>query len=320
MATRWVTSAAPTSAPTTAASIFAPSEWVERNGRRYTIVYSATDASGNVAYDTVEVHVPHDQSATAIVLERLHRRRYQPQRRCHDLCALRHRLGDPRCASDRQDNLYVGNTAGVIKANDTRIVDINNDQKADLAVFFDARHAENVTALDGVDAATVRIFDKELDAKTINDGPVGMHFTLDDGTDYLVGNIYALGAPVAMPSVAGKKTVMPEQQEITPKTDPAAAVPTEARITALTSIQPNPFNPQTTVHFSLPKSERVRIAIHDVTGALVRQLVDETMPSGQHQARWDGKSDRGTGVTSGVYFVRMMAGSYSEVRKIVMLK
>jgi len=44
------------------------------------------------------------------------------------------------------------------------------------------------------------------------------------------------------------------------------------------------------------------------------------MSSGQHEARWDGKSDRGTGVTSGVYFVRMMAGSYSEVRKIVMLK
>jgi hypothetical protein len=101
------------------------------------------------------------------------------------------------------------------------------------------------------------------------------------------------------------------------ETDPAAAS-TEARITALTSIQPNPFTPQTTVHFSLPNSERVRISIYDVTGALVRQLVDETMPSGQHQARWDGKSDRGAGVTSGIYFVRMMAGSYSEVRKIML--
>jgi flagellar hook assembly protein FlgD len=64
----------------------------------------------------------------------------------------------------------------------------------------------------------------------------------------------------------------------------------------------------------------VRISVYDVTGALVRQLVDEKMPAGQHQARWDGKADRGTSVTSGVYFVRMMAGSYREVRKIVMLK
>jgi flagellar hook assembly protein FlgD len=44
------------------------------------------------------------------------------------------------------------------------------------------------------------------------------------------------------------------------------------------------------------------------------------MSSGQHQARWDGTDDASNGVTSGVYFVRMVAGSYNEVRKIVMLK
>lgn len=285
------------------------------NGRCYTIVYSATDRSSNVAYDTVEVHVPHDQSAAAIGSSG-----FTADGTSLNAGAATFALvvtGSATLEVRRIDttNLYVGNTAGVIKANDTRRVDINNDQKADLAVFFDASDAENVTARDGVD-----VFDEELDAKAINDGPVGMHFTLDDGTDYLVGNIYALGAPVAMPSVTGKKTVTPEHEEITPKTDPAAAAPTEARITALTSIQPNPFNPQTTVHFSLANSERVRISIYDVTGARVRQLVDETMPSGQHQARWDGTSERGTGVTSGIYFVRMVAGSYTDVRKIVMLK
>jgi len=129
--------------------------------------------------------------------------------------------------------------------------------------------------------------------------------------------LYALGAPS---SATGKNTVTAEQQAFAPNSVPAAAASTEARFTALTSIQPNPFKPQTTVHFSLPNSERVRISIHDVTGALVRQLVDETLPSGQHRSRWDGKADRGMGITSGVYFLRMIAGSYSEVRKIVMLE
>ena len=280
------------------------------NGRCYTIVYSATDASSNVTYDTVEVCVPHDQSAAAIGSSG-----FTADGTGLNAAASSFALFVPGSASldvRRIDttNLLVGNTAGVIKAKDTRVVDINNDQKADLAVFFDASHAQKGTALDGVDAS--------LDAKTIHDGPVGMHFTLDDGTGYLVRNIYALGAPVAMPSASGKKTVTPEQQ-ITPKNGPSAA-PSVARITELTSIHPNPFNPQTTVHFSLANNVRVRISIYDVTGALVRQLVDEQMSSGQHEARWDGKSDRGTGVTSGVYFVRMMAGSYSEVRKIVMLK
>jgi len=280
------------------------------SGRSYTIVYSATDASSNVAYDTVEVHVSHDQSAVAIGSSG-----FTADGTALSAAASSFALFVPGSASldvRRIDTttLFVGNTAGVIKAKDTRIVDINNDQKADLAVFFDASHAQKGTAVDDVDAG--------LDAKTIHDGPVGMHFTLDDGTGYLVRNIYALGAPVAMPSASGKKTVTPEQQS-TPKTGPSAA-PSVARITELTSIHPNPFNPQTTVHFSLANSVRVRISIYDVTGALVRQLVDEPMSSGQHEARWDGKSERGTGVTSGVYFVRMMAGSYSEVRKIVMLK
>jgi hypothetical protein len=92
----------------------------------------------------------------------------------------------------------------------------------------------------------------------------------------------------------------------------------EPRITALTSIRPNPFKPNTTVHFSLANTERVSISVYDVSGALVRQLVDETMPSGSHQASWDGKSERGRGVASGIYFVRMRAGSYSEGRKVTL--
>jgi len=74
------------------------------------------------------------------------------------------------------------------------------------------------------------------------------------------------------------------------------------------------------VDFSLAASANVRIAIYDVRGSLVRRLVDETMPAGQHQTRWNGVDDQGRPATSGIYFVRMIAGSYTEVRKIVMLK
>jgi len=280
------------------------------NGRDYTLVYSATDASNNVAYDTVTVRVPLDQLAAAIGSSG-----FTAEGTSLDAGATGFALvvtGSATLDVRRIDttSLSVGNTAGVTKANETRMVDINNDQKADLAVFFDAAPAENVTTRGRVAAST-----EGIDTKASNDGPVGMHFTLDDGTGYLVGNIYALGAPVAMPSTAAKMTVT---SEIASKTGSSAATQAEARVTALTSIRPNPFNPQTTVHFSLANSERVSIAIYDVSGALVRQLVNETMSSGQHQASWDGKSGRGTGVTSGIYFVRMKAGSYSKVRKIIL--
>lgn len=292
-------------------------------GRCYTIVYSATDASSNVAYDTVEVHVPHAQPAAAIGSDGFTADGTSLNAGATTIALFV--TGSATLDVRRIDttNLSVGNTAGVITVTDTRTLDINNDQQADLAVFFDATNAENLTAesltaLDVGDAATGMIHDRKPDAKAINDGPVGLHFTLDDGTDYLVRDIFALGAPVAMPSVAGKKTVTPDPPEITLLN--AATAPTEARITTLKSIQPNPFKPQTKVHFSLATSEHVRISIYDVTGALVRQLVDQTMPAGQHQARWDGKSDLGTGATSGIYFVSLVAGSYTDVRKIVMLK
>ena len=65
---------------------------------------------------------------------------------------------------------------------------------------------------------------------------------------------------------------------------------------------------------------RVSVAIYDVKGALVRTFVDETMTAGDHSARWDGMDRAGRTAASGIYFVRMVAGSYNEVRKIVMLK
>jgi len=55
-------------------------------------------------------------------------------------------------------------------------------------------------------------------------------------------------------------------------------------------------------------------------GELVRLIVDETMTAGAHSTRWDGVDEKGRQAASGIYFVRMIAGSYSEVRKIVMLK
>jgi flagellar hook assembly protein FlgD len=57
-----------------------------------------------------------------------------------------------------------------------------------------------------------------------------------------------------------------------------------------------------------------------VKGSLVRRLVDQTMSAGTHSTRWNGVDDAGRPASSGIYFVRMIAGSHTEVRKIVMLK
>ena len=89
---------------------------------------------------------------------------------------------------------------------------------------------------------------------------------------------------------------------------------------ALEPNYPNPFNPQTTIRYQLPESAKVRLVIYDILGQEVRTLLDEVQRSGYHRVIWDGRSDVGYEVASGVYFYRLQAGSFSAVRKLVLIQ
>jgi hypothetical protein len=83
---------------------------------------------------------------------------------------------------------------------------------------------------------------------------------------------------------------------------------------------PNPFNPSTSIRFSLPVAARVSLRVYDVAGRPVRTLLDEDRPAGEHGAAWDGKDDRGAAVPAGVYFYRLAAGEELLSRKMILLK
>jgi len=84
---------------------------------------------------------------------------------------------------------------------------------------------------------------------------------------------------------------------------------------------PNPFNPQTRIQFSIPTSATVDIAIYDVHGRLVRNLIaSEHRESGQYNVEWDAKDNAGQRVASGPYFCRMQAGLFSSTKKLTLLK
>ncbi|HKW14195.1 MAG TPA: FlgD immunoglobulin-like domain containing protein, partial [Candidatus Krumholzibacteria bacterium] len=83
---------------------------------------------------------------------------------------------------------------------------------------------------------------------------------------------------------------------------------------------PNPFNPQTTIHYTLSTPGRVTMAVYDATGRLVRTLLDENQSAGARDVTWNGQDDRGTPVASGVYFYKMTAGKFSQTRRMVLLK
>lgn len=78
---------------------------------------------------------------------------------------------------------------------------------------------------------------------------------------------------------------------------------------------PNPFNPKTTVTYQLPAAGVVRLVVYDLLGREVAVLVSEKQESGRHTVTWDA-----SGMTSGVYFIRMQVGGYMETKKVVLAK
>ncbi len=93
-----------------------------------------------------------------------------------------------------------------------------------------------------------------------------------------------------------------------------------ALVTTLKGIYPNPFNPETTVSFSIKQDSKVFLDIYNLLGQKVKTLVSTNLKAGNHSYKWNGKDDAGRSVGSGIYFCRMNTGSYSATSKMVLMK
>ena len=83
---------------------------------------------------------------------------------------------------------------------------------------------------------------------------------------------------------------------------------------------PNPFNPSTTIPFTLAGQGRVTVGIYNVLGQHVATLVDGVMPAGSFSAVWDGATDSGARATSGVYIVRLETAGHTSSGKLLLMK
>ncbi len=108
---------------------------------------------------------------------------------------------------------------------------------------------------------------------------------------------------------------------VTLDTTSDAPVPTADGRLALGRPTPNPFNPATTLSLALARDGQVRLAVHDVRGALVRVLADGPLAAGDHAFTWDGRDDHGQPVPSGLYLARATtADGAAQVQRLTLAK
>lgn len=101
---------------------------------------------------------------------------------------------------------------------------------------------------------------------------------------------------------------------------PVVTVRTPAVGVNLEQNRPNPFNPSTTIRFTLPEAAAVSLVITDSRGSVVARLVDRQMPAGTSDVQWNGTNSNGDRASSGVYFCRLHTGKETRIRKLVLLK
>ncbi|MBK7091418.1 MAG: T9SS type A sorting domain-containing protein [bacterium] len=87
---------------------------------------------------------------------------------------------------------------------------------------------------------------------------------------------------------------------------------------ALLQNHPNPFNPTTTIRYSLSRPHLVQIEVYNVLGQLVSTLENSEQGVGVYETTWDGTNANGQNVASGVYFYRLKAGEFVQTCKMVL--
>jgi hypothetical protein len=97
----------------------------------------------------------------------------------------------------------------------------------------------------------------------------------------------------------------------------ASGLPT---VYSLSNNYPNPFNPSTQIKFALPQTSMAKLIVYDMLGREVKTLVNNTLNAGYFNITWDGSNNHGVRVSSGMYIYRLEAGTFTQSKKMMLLK
>jgi len=89
---------------------------------------------------------------------------------------------------------------------------------------------------------------------------------------------------------------------------------------SLSKNYPNPFNPTTTIDYSIPEAGNVELVIFNMAGQKVRSLVNQTQDAAYYKVVWDSRNDSGESVASGLYFYKLVSGDFNKIEKMTLIK
>ncbi len=209
---------------------------------------------------------------------------------------------DLSAATDRADVSYYrwySNATGAAPNADNWVVDVSNDGGSTWT------SVENVNPPNGDQARWVRV-DLDLIAVFGTPNQVQLRFK---ASDLGSGSVVEAAVDDVVILTGGATTAVQSPN----------ATPGAVRF-AVDEARPNPFNPSTTVAYSVPNDGPVLVAIFDSAGRQIRTLVDGVVEAGAYEMQWDGQDDRGAAMASGVYHLKVVAGEREAARKLVLLK
>jgi cyclomaltodextrinase / maltogenic alpha-amylase / neopullulanase len=178
---------------------------------------------------------------------------------------------------------------------------------ASISLTLTATGTPNVLLSDPKDGKTFYVND------VYNDSTYNISFT--GGITNFSMDIPAYGSAILLVSDSVKKITVPIITSV--KTNTGVSLPA---VFTLYQNYPNPFNPSTTIEFNLSQDEHIRLRVFNILGEEVANLANSAYSAGVHKIQWNGCSHQGVLASSGVYFVRLEAGTKADTKKIMLMK
>ncbi|MCB5267672.1 MAG: C25 family cysteine peptidase [Candidatus Cloacimonetes bacterium] len=157
------------------------------------------------------------------------------------------------------------------------------------------------------------------------DLPDDYYYTVEPNSSKIFTITFNAGDPV--PAIESEINITSNDPDLPTLSIPITVTPAVANddnlnplVTALKGNFPNPFNPTTTIRFSMKEAGAVKVMVYNLKGQLVKNLVDTELSSGNHQIVWDGRDDRGSSVASGIYLYRMESSNFTATNKMMLMK